>query len=68
VATGEDYPDKLQWIKFSALNFTPDNKGLFYQRFPEPVGVKDAGTETGINGNAMVRQHPGTRLIVALLS
>lgn len=67
VATGEDYPDKIRWIKFSSLNITPDNKGLFYQRFPEPVGVKDAGTETGINGNAMALPRLGYRLTVAVL-
>jgi prolyl oligopeptidase len=54
VATGEDYPEKIEWLKFTSLNFTYDNKGLFYRRFPEPIGVNDAGTETGINGNAMV--------------
>ena len=36
------------------MSFTHDNKGLFYQRFPEPVGVDDAGTETGLNGNSKV--------------
>jgi hypothetical protein len=44
-------------MKFSTLYFTPDNKGLFYQRYPEPVGVKDAGTETGLNGNPMAHHH-----------
>jgi hypothetical protein len=38
------------------LTFTHDNKGVFYQRYPEPVGVKDAGTETTMSGNAMVHQ------------
>jgi prolyl oligopeptidase len=57
VATGEEYPETLRWLKFTRLNFTHDNKGGFYQRFPEPVGVDDAGTETGINSNAMVRSH-----------
>ena len=56
VATGEDYPETINWLKFSSLSFTHDNKGLFYQRFPEPVGISDAGTEIGLNGNAKVRQ------------
>jgi len=36
------------------MSFTHDNKGLFYQSFPEPVGVQDAGTEIRISGHAMV--------------
>jgi prolyl oligopeptidase len=57
VATGDEYPETLHWLKFTRLNFTHDNKGAFYQRFPEPMGVDDAGTETGMNSNAMVLSH-----------
>src|SRR5947207_11438818 len=56
VATREDYPETINWLKFSSLSFTQDNKGLFYQRFPEPIGISDAGTETGVNSDAKVRQ------------
>jgi prolyl oligopeptidase len=59
VETGEDYPEKIEWLKFTGLNFTHDNKGFFYQRLPEPVGVKDAGTETGANRDAMVNSTTG---------
>ena len=58
VATGEDFPEKLEWLKFTTLLFTHDNKGLFYQRYPQPEGVNDAGTETGLNRNAMVCEQP----------
>jgi len=55
VETGEDYPETLKWLKFTNLTFTHDNKGFFYQRYPEPgIDAKDAGTETGVNENAMV--------------
>jgi prolyl oligopeptidase len=36
VATGEDLPDHLKWIKFSEAEWSPDNRGFFYGRFPEP--------------------------------
>ena len=36
VATGRDLGDHLKWIKFSAAEWTPDGKGFFYGRFPEP--------------------------------
>lgn len=30
VESGEDYPDLLERVKFSAMTWTHDNKGLFY--------------------------------------
>ena len=44
VATGKDLPDKLVWVKFSGISWTPDGKGFFYTRFPEP-GTVPAGDE-----------------------
>jgi prolyl oligopeptidase len=44
VATGKDLPDKLVWVKFSGIAWTPDGKGFFYTRFPEP-GTVPAGDE-----------------------
>ncbi len=41
VATGQDYPDHLKWIKFSGTEWTPDGKGFFYGRFPEPKAGED---------------------------
>lgn len=37
VATGEDLPDHLKWIKWRAGAWTRDNRGFFYGRFPEPA-------------------------------
>jgi prolyl oligopeptidase len=36
VATGEDLPDVLKWIKSSGASWTPDNKGFYYSRYDEP--------------------------------
>ncbi|HNN91135.1 MAG TPA: prolyl oligopeptidase family serine peptidase [Pseudomonadota bacterium] len=38
VATGQDLPDVLKWIKFSGAAWTKDNKGFYYGRFDEPKG------------------------------
>ena len=34
--TGKDLPDKLEWLKFSSVTWTDDNKGFFYGRFDKP--------------------------------
>ena len=44
VATGKDLPDKIVWVKFSGIAWTPDAKGFFYTRYPEP-GTVPAGDE-----------------------
>ena len=44
VATGKDLPDKIVWVKFSNIAWTPDGKGFFYTRYPEP-GTVPAGEE-----------------------
>ncbi|KAK1388533.1 Prolyl endopeptidase [Heracleum sosnowskyi] len=51
--------DTLSWVKFSGINWTHDNKGFFYCRFPAPKeGEKlDAGTETNANLNHQVYYH-----------
>lgn len=36
IETGEDLPDRLQWIKFSGASWTKDSKGFFYSRYDEP--------------------------------
>jgi prolyl oligopeptidase len=39
VRTGKDLPDHLQWAKFTSFTWTPDNKGFYYTRFPQPGSV-----------------------------
>jgi prolyl oligopeptidase len=41
VSTGHDLGDHLRWSKFSAATWTPDGKGFFYGRFPEPRAGAD---------------------------
>jgi prolyl oligopeptidase len=36
VATGKDTTDTLDWIKFATATWSPDSKGFYYARFPEP--------------------------------
>jgi prolyl oligopeptidase len=35
-ATGKKLTDELKWTKFSDADWTPDNAGFFYTRYPEP--------------------------------
>ncbi|XMG42688.1 prolyl oligopeptidase family serine peptidase [Sphingopyxis sp. J-6] len=36
VATGQDLPDEIRWVKFSALDWAKDGSGFYYSRFPAP--------------------------------
>ena len=38
---GKDIPDTLEWIKWSRAAWTPDGKGFFYTRFPQPPEGKE---------------------------
>jgi len=43
VNTGEDLPDKLEWTKFTGVAWTPDNRGVFYGRYEQPLyGEEDS--------------------------
>jgi prolyl oligopeptidase len=36
VASGKVMADELRWVKFTSADWTPDNQGFFYTRYPEP--------------------------------
>jgi prolyl oligopeptidase len=49
----------LEWAKFTGIQWTHDDKGFFYSRYPTPAELsKDkAGTETEKSKNHMVMYH-----------
>ena len=36
VASGKTLDDHLEWVKFSGVSWTPDERGFFYSRYDEP--------------------------------
>jgi prolyl oligopeptidase len=46
IATGKDFDDKLEWVKFSDASWTKDGKGFYYARYPAP---KDGNALTAEN-------------------
>ncbi len=46
--------DELKWVKFSSADWTPDSKGFFYARYPEPQ--QDAAFQS-LNMNMKVYYH-----------
>lgn len=46
VATGEDLPDHVKWVKFSGASWALDGSGFYYSRYDEP---KPGEQYTGIN-------------------
>lgn len=39
LATSLDLEDEIHWVKFTSIAWTPDSRGFFYSRFPEPGTV-----------------------------
>ena len=37
VASGEERPDKLDWVKFSGVSWSNDGSGLYYSRYDAPA-------------------------------
>src|SRR3546814_5161040 len=54
VATGEDLPDEVRWVKFSALDWAKDGSGFYYSRFPAP---EPGETFQSLNENQAVYFH-----------
>ncbi|RIB07957.1 prolyl endopeptidase-like protein [Gigaspora rosea] len=49
--------DVVEWVKFSSIEWTHDEAGFFYKRYPEPEKCGDKGTETDTNINASLCYH-----------
>ena len=54
LATGQDLPDRIDWVKFSAATWTPDGKGFFYGRYEAP---KPGEALSGVNYFQKVYYH-----------
>jgi prolyl oligopeptidase len=54
--TGETFPEKIDWVKFSGIAWLKD-VGFFYTRFPALEGDVDKGTETGLSENCFLCFH-----------
>jgi prolyl oligopeptidase len=39
VSSGDNLSDKLEWVKFSSIAWTHDDKGFFYARYPPPPKI-----------------------------
>lgn len=37
VATGQDLPDRVKWVKFSGIAWDREGAGIYYSRFEEPA-------------------------------
>ena len=45
VATGKDLPDQLDWVKFSATAWSPDDTGFYYSRYAKPKNPLQAANK-----------------------
>ncbi len=55
VKTGKDLSDEIKWVKFSVAQWSHDNKGFYYSRYPEPSA--DSKELTGQNFYQKVYYH-----------
>ena len=54
IATGKKLEDKIEWIKFGGIDWTPDSQGFFYSRYDAP---KEGETFQSTNKNQKVFYH-----------
>lgn len=48
VETAQPLDDQLHWIRNGGVSWTPDGKGVYYARYPEPVaGADDTNIDLG---------------------
>ncbi len=54
VASGQDRPDVITWVKFSSASWAKDGSGFYYSRYPEP---KEQDKLTAENKNQTLYFH-----------
>ncbi len=54
VASGKPRGDEVRWMKYAGVTWTPDGKGFFYSRYPEP---KPGEQFVGLTYNMMLYYH-----------
>ena len=62
IETGKVLDDELKWVKFSAADWTPDSRGFFYARYPQPE--KGAAFQS-LNSNMKVYYHRANLALIA---
>jgi prolyl oligopeptidase len=58
LASGNNLPDEIRWMRFSNISWTNDSKGFFYSRYPEPP--KNKVFEAALSGHALYYHRIGT--------
>ncbi len=58
LSTGRDLDDAVEWMRFSDLSWTKDNRGFFYSRYPEPP--KGQVLEAALAGHTVYYHRVGT--------
>lgn len=54
IETGKVLDDELKWVKFSGAVWTPDSRGFFYARYPQP---EEGAAFQSLNANMKVYYH-----------
>jgi prolyl oligopeptidase len=58
VQQNRDLTDRVEWMRFSSLAWTKDNRGFFYSRYPKPPAGKVL--EAALSGQAIYYHRVGT--------
>lgn len=54
IATGDDLPDHLRWVKFSGISWAKDGSGFYYSRYP---AAAEGAALTQVNENQKIFFH-----------